>query len=64
MILGYLLSSIQEVVIIVYLYPFFVFILAYFILNEKINLGKIISGIIAFMGLVVMNPFDPNSINF
>lgn len=64
MIFAYLLSSIQEAVIIIYLYPFFVFILAYFILNEKINTGKIVSAIIAFLGLIIMNPFDPNSINF
>lgn len=53
-----LFAPIQNVVLINYSYPFFVLIFAYFILGEKITTTKIITLILALIGLVVINPFQ------
>ena len=59
-----LFAPIQNVVLINYSYPFFVLIFAYFILKEKITKTKIITLVIAFIGLSIINPFNhtPNNI--
>ncbi|MFC1753889.1 DMT family transporter [Thermoproteota archaeon] len=52
-----LFAPIQNVVLINYMYPFLVLVLAYFYLGEKITSTKIITLILAIIGLVIINPF-------
>lgn len=59
-----LFAPIQNVVLINYSYPFFVLIFAYLILREKITPTKIITLIIAIIGLSIINPFQFGSSNF
>ena len=58
-----LFAPIQNVVLINYSYPFFVLIFAYFILGEKITATKIITLILALIGLAVINPFQSGANN-
>jgi drug/metabolite transporter (DMT)-like permease len=53
-----LLAPIQNVELINYSYVFIVFILAYFFLGEKITKKKIISAVVALIGLAIINPFQ------
>jgi len=57
-------APIQNVVLLNYTYPFFVFLFGYFLLKEKITKTKIITLIIAFIGLLIINPFQLNKNNF
>jgi drug/metabolite transporter (DMT)-like permease len=50
-------TTIQNAVLINHFYPFFVLIFSYFILKEKITRTKIITLIVAFIGLIIINPF-------
>ncbi len=53
----YLKAPIQNLSAIAAICPFFVLILNYFILREKITRTKIITLIIAIVGLLIINPF-------
>jgi len=52
-----LFTSVQNVVLITNFAPFLVLILAYFFLREKITKTKIITLIIAIIGILILNPF-------
>lgn len=56
-ILANLFASIQNVVLITNVAPFLVLIWASFVLSEKITKTKIITLIIAIVGVVILNPF-------
>lgn len=56
-----LYTDVQNAVLLHYTYPFIVLILAYLMLNEKINETKIVTLIIALVGLVIINPFSMES---
>ncbi len=51
-------APVQNAVLINYTYPFFVLIFAWFLLKENITSQKIITLIIAFIGLAFINPFQ------
>ena len=51
-------APIQNAVLIYHAYPFFVLVFGYFLLKEKITVSKIITLVIAFIGLVIINPFQ------
>ncbi len=51
-------APIQNAVLIRYTYPFIVMLLAYLFLKEKINSVKIITLLIAIVGLAIINPFQ------
>lgn len=53
-----LLAPIQNVILINSIHPFFVLILAYFFLKDKITKEKVLTGIIAIVGLLIINPFQ------
>jgi drug/metabolite transporter (DMT)-like permease len=53
----YLKAPIQNLSAIAAICPFFVLILSYFILREKITRTKIITLLIAIVGLLIINPF-------
>lgn len=53
-----LFAPIHNVVLIHYIYPFFLLIFSYFMLKEKITKTKVISLLIAFVGLAIINPFQ------
>ena len=57
-------APIQNAVLINYSYPFFVLFFGYFILKEKVTTTKIITLVIAFVGLVIINPFQLGKNNF
>lgn len=57
-------APIQNVVLINYSYPFFVLLFGYFLLKEKVMSTKIITLIIAFVGLAIINPFQFGENNF
>jgi len=57
-------ASIQNAVLINYSYPFFVLLFGYFLLKEKVTNTKIITLIIAFIGLAIINPFRFGEDNF
>ncbi|MAG47887.1 hypothetical protein CL617_04740 [archaeon] len=52
------LAPVQNVFLLVSTAPFFVLIIAYFWLKEKITSTKIITLIIAIIGLIIINPFQ------
>lgn len=54
--LAYVYAPVQNVAFIFSMFPFFVFIFAYFLLKEKITTAKIITLVIAGVGLFIMNP--------
>jgi drug/metabolite transporter (DMT)-like permease len=49
-------TTIQNAVLLHYLYPFFVLFFAYYLLKERITKTKIITLIIALIGLFILNP--------
>ncbi len=55
---SFLLAPVHNVTLINSVIPFFVFIFAYFLLKEQITKTKIITLIIALIGLVIIDPFD------
>ncbi len=55
---AFFLAPIQNVALINAVYPFFVLIFAYFLLKERITLTKIITLVIAFIGMAIINPFN------
>lgn len=57
-IIGNVIGSVSNAVIILSTYPFFVLILGMFFLKEKINKDKIITLIGGFIGIIVLNPFQ------
>ena len=57
-------APIQNAVLINYSYPFFVLLFGYFLLKEKVTTTKIITLVIAFIGLVIINPFQFGENNF
>ena len=57
--LAFLHAPINNIVLIWSTYPFFVFIFAYFLLKEKVTKTKIITLIIAIIGLAFVNPINP-----
>lgn len=57
-------APIQNAVLINYSYPFFVLLFGYFLLKEKVTRTKIITLIIAFIGLAIINPFQFGENNF
>lgn len=57
-------APIQNAVLINYSYPFFVLLFGYFLLKEKVTPTKIITLIIAFIGLTIINPFHFGENNF
>ncbi|MFH1447661.1 MAG: EamA family transporter [Candidatus Micrarchaeota archaeon] len=59
-----LFTSIQSAVLIHYSYPFFVLIFAYLILKEQVTRTKIITLVIAIIGLAILNPLDLGANNF
>ncbi|MFC1655985.1 DMT family transporter [Patescibacteria group bacterium] len=54
--LAFIFAPVQNVAFIISMFPFFVFIFAYFLLNEKITAVKVIALVIAGVGLFIMNP--------
>jgi drug/metabolite transporter (DMT)-like permease len=56
-----LFAPVQNVVLINSAAPVFVLIFAYFLLKEKITKVKIVTLGIAFVGLVIINPFHPGA---
>ncbi|MFC2153920.1 DMT family transporter [Candidatus Altiarchaeota archaeon] len=59
-----LFAPVQNVVLINYIYPFFVLIMAYFFLGEKITNTKIATLFIALCGLIIINPFQSGLYTF
>lgn len=57
-------APVANVVLIKSSYPFFVMVFAYFILREKITKTKIITLLIALIGLAFIDPFDFSGDNF
>jgi drug/metabolite transporter (DMT)-like permease len=55
---AYFVAPVQNIVLINSFSPFFVLIFAYFLLKEKITIKKIITLIIALLGLIIINPFN------
>jgi drug/metabolite transporter (DMT)-like permease len=53
-----LFAPVQNVVLINYSYPFFLLIFAYFLLKEKITTTKIVTLVIAMVGLIIINLFQ------
>lgn len=53
-----LLTTVQNVTFITSTYPFFVFIFAYLLLREKVTWVKMVTLIIAIIGIAVINPFS------
>jgi drug/metabolite transporter (DMT)-like permease len=53
-----LFAPVQNVVLIHYVYPFFVLPLAYILLKEKITKTKVITLIIAAIGIIIINPIS------
>lgn len=53
-----LFTAIQNAVLINHIYPFFVLIFAYFMLREKVTKTKIVTLIIAIIGLAIINPLQ------
>ncbi|MFA5763633.1 MAG: DMT family transporter [archaeon] len=51
-------TTIQNAVLLHYIYPFFVLFFAYFLLKEKITKTKAITLVIALCGMAVINPLD------
>ena len=51
-------APVQNVVLITNIAPFLVLILSYFFLKEKITKVKIITLIIAIVGIIILNPFN------
>ncbi|MGM5481451.1 MAG: DMT family transporter [Nanobdellota archaeon] len=60
--IAYLLSSMQSVAFILAMTPAFVLIFAYFLLGEKITKTKVITLILALIGLFVLNPLRPEGL--
>jgi len=54
--LAYIKSNVQNVTLIFSTAPFFALIIAYFVLKEKITKTKIITLIIAIIGIIIINP--------
>jgi drug/metabolite transporter (DMT)-like permease len=54
-------TTIQNAVLLHYIYPFFVLFFAYFLLKEKITKTKIITLLIAIAGLAIINPLNINT---
>jgi len=59
-----LFAPVQHVVLINKISPFFVLIFAYFMLKEKITKTKITALVIAFIGLIVINPLNAGNYFF
>ncbi len=59
-----LFTTVQNAVLLHYLYPFFVLPFAYLLLKENITKTKIITLIIAIIGLIIINPISFNSSRF
>lgn len=55
---AFLYAPVQNVIIINYVYPFFVIIFAWYMLKEKITKTKLISALVAMVGLIIINPFQ------
>lgn len=55
---AFLLAPVANVELLNFTYPFFVFILAYLFLKERIWKKEIICLIVAFAGVAIINPFD------
>lgn len=53
---AFAIAPVSNVMLLDFTYPFIVFIAAYFILGEKASYREIIGLIIAFAGLMIMNP--------
>jgi len=53
-----LFAPVQNVVVLHYIYPFFVLPFAYLLLKEKITKTKLITLVIAIVGIAVINPFS------
>lgn len=53
-----LFAPVQNIVLIHSIYPFFVFLFAFVLLREQITKTKIVTTIIAFIGLAIINPFQ------
>ena len=51
-------TTIQNAVLLHYIYPFFVLFFAYFLLKEKITKTKVITLVIALFGIMIINPLD------
>lgn len=60
---AFLFAPVQNVVFLNHLAPFFVFVLGYFFLKEKITSTKIITLLIAIVGIAIINPFSFESHN-
>ena len=59
-----LFAPVQNVVLIHNLFPFFVLPLAYFLLKERITKTKLITLGIAFVGIIILNPFQASDAFF
>jgi len=59
-----LFAPVQNVVLIHNLFPFFVLPLAYFLLKEQITKTKLITLGIAFVGIIILNPFQASDALF
>jgi len=59
-----LFAPVHNVVLIHNLFPFFVLPLAYFLLKERITKTKLITLGIAFVGIVILNPFQAGDAPF
>jgi len=57
--IAFLLAPIQNIALILSMTPIFVLIFAYFMLSEKITKNKVVTLIIALIGLVILNPLRP-----
>lgn len=55
---AFIFSPVNNVVLLNHLSPFFVFILGYFMLQERITKTKVITLFIAVIGLAIINPFN------
>jgi len=55
---SFLLAPVHNVTLINSVIPFFVFVFAYFLLKEQVTKTKIITLIIALIGLAIIDPFD------
>jgi drug/metabolite transporter (DMT)-like permease len=55
---SFIFAPIENVVLIGSILPFFVMLFSFYLLKEKITITKIVTLVIALIGLIIINPFD------
>lgn len=60
-VLANTMTTVQNAVLLNYIHPFFVLVIAYFLLNESINRTKLVTIILAIAAIAIINPFSVKS---